>query len=98
MPVDSSLLGAILSSAGAGTALICVLLLTGILATRVYVQRLEKEADSWRAAYEAERAARATDHDATEELRRAVVAQTQRADAAVEVMSLALLDWPPELL
>lgn len=88
MTVDSGMVAAIMSSAGAGTALIVVLLLTGILCTRNYVQRVENEADGWKSAYEGERAARETDHAVAEELRKAVVVQTQRADAAVEVARL----------
>jgi hypothetical protein len=89
MAIDSGILTAILSSAGAGTAIIVILILTGILATRQEVQRIEKEADDWRAAYEAERAARETERKAGDELRAANIAQTQRADAAVETAKLA---------
>lgn len=86
--IDSGIISAVIASAGSGTAIIVILLLTGLLATRGYTQRIEKEADGWKEAYEAERAARATDHAGAEELRRAVVVQTQRADAAVEVAKL----------
>jgi len=74
--IDSGIISAVIASAGSGTAIIVILLLTGLLATRGYTQRIEKEA------------ARATDHAGAEELRRAVVVQTQRADAAVEVAKL----------
>jgi ABC-type hemin transport system ATPase subunit len=87
--IDSGIITAILSSAGAGTAIIVVLILTGVLATRQEVTRTEKEADDWKAAYEAERAARETERKAGDELRAAVIAQTERADAAVETAKLA---------
>jgi hypothetical protein len=88
MIVDSSIASAVLTSAGAGTALIVILLLTGLLATGQAMKRIERESDGWKGAYEAERSARVADHAAAEELRKAVVAQTQRADAAVEVAKL----------
>jgi hypothetical protein len=86
--VDSGIASSILTSAGAGTALIVILLLTGLLATGQAMKRMERESDGWKGAYEAERAARVADHAAAEELRKAVVVQTQRADAAVEVAKL----------
>jgi len=89
MPVDPGILAAVLSSAGAGTALMVVLIISGILATRQEVTRIEKEADDWKAAYEAERAARETERRAGDELRATVIAQTERADAAVETAKLA---------
>lgn len=72
---------AILQSAGAGTAVMVLLILFGILSPRTFVQRLEREADGWQAAYETERSA----HDET---RRTLGIQTQRADAAVEAAKL----------
>ena len=81
LPVDSGILTSILGSAGAGTALIVVLILTGILSTRRYTDRLEKEAAYWKTAAEDERKVGAA-KDA------AVAAAVQRADAAVEVASL----------
>lgn len=81
MPVDSTTLAAVLSSAGAGTALIVVLLLTGILSTGRYTDRLQKDCDYWKAAATTERAA-------SEAKDKAVTAAIQRADAAVEVAQL----------
>jgi len=81
---DSSVITAILSSAGAGTAIIVILILGGVLQTKAFVQRVEQEAENWKAAYEAERAARETERKANDELRATVLIQTQRADAAVE--------------
>jgi hypothetical protein len=49
---------------------------------------LQKDADDWKAAYEAERKARETERAAGDESRRALVLQTQRADAAVETANL----------
>lgn len=89
MAVDSGILTAVLSSAGAGTALMVILIISGILATRQEVTRIEKEADDWKTAYEAERGARETERKAGDELRAAVIAQTERADAAVETAKLA---------
>jgi hypothetical protein len=87
--IDSSIITAILSTTGSGAAVIVILILTGILSTRQEVQRIEKEADDWRAAYEAERAARETERKAGDELRATVIVQTERADAAVETAKLA---------
>ena len=81
MPVDSGILAAVISSAGAGTALIVVLILTGILSTRRYTDKLQKDADYWKAAAATERAA-------SEAKDTAVAAAIQRADAAVEVAQL----------
>jgi hypothetical protein len=81
MPVDSSLLTGVLSSAGAGTALIVIMLLTGLLNTRRYVDRIEKDADIWKAAYEKEQQVSAA-------AREAAAAAVLRADAAVEVAAL----------
>jgi len=87
--VDSAIITAILSTAGSGTALIVVMIVTGILATRQEMRRAEKEAGDWKAAYEAERAARETERKAGDELRAANIVQTERADAAVETAKLA---------
>jgi hypothetical protein len=87
--VDSGILTAILSSAGAGTAIICILLLTGLLVTKSYLERVEREAENWKTAYEAEKQARETERHANDELRAAALAQSQRADAAVETARLA---------
>lgn len=81
MPVDSGLLQGILGSAGAGTALIVVMILTGILNTRKYTDRVEKDAEYWKQAFEAEHVT-STAKDA------AVSTAIQRADAAVEVAAL----------
>lgn len=78
---DSSLLSGILGSAGAGTALIVVMLITGILNTRRYTDRVEKDAAYWKAAFEAEQKVSAA-------ARAAAAAASQRADAAVEVAQL----------
>jgi hypothetical protein len=75
--VDSSLISAVLQSAGAGTAIIVVLLLLGILSTKGYTQRVEQDAERWFAAYEASRSE-------VEELRKSLAVQTSRADQAVE--------------
>lgn len=87
--VDSGILAAILSTSGGGAALIVILIITGVLATRQEVGRVEKEADDWRAAYQAERAVRETERKAGDELRAAGIVQTERADAAVETAKLA---------
>jgi hypothetical protein len=87
--VDSGILTAILSSAGAGTAIIVILLLTGILVTKPYLERVEREAADWKTAYEAEKQARETERRANDELRAAALVQSQRADAAVETARLA---------
>ena len=78
---DSSVLAQVVSSAGAGTALIVVLILTGILNTSRYTDRVEAEGKRWKEAFEAERQLSAA-KDA------AVTAAAARADAAVEVASL----------
>ena len=78
---DSSVLTQIVSSAGAGTALIVVLILTGILNTSRYTDRVEAEGKRWKEAYDAERQL-GTAKDA------ALAAAVTRADAAVEVASL----------
>lgn len=87
--VDPSIVSGVLASAGAGTAIIVILILAGLLQTKSFVERVEREADDWKAAYEAERAARETERKANDELRAAVLTQTQRADAAVETAKLA---------
>ena len=79
---DSSVLTQVVSSAGAGTALIVVLILTGILNTSRYTDRVEAEGKRWKEAYDAERQLGAA-KDA------ALAAAVTRADAAVEVASLA---------
>ena len=78
---DSSVLTQVISSAGAGTALIVVLILTGILNTSRYTDRVEAEGKRWKEAYDAERQLSAA-KDA------ALAAAVTRADAAVEVASL----------
>jgi len=78
---DSSLLTQVISSAGAGTALIVVMILTGILSTRRYTDRIDAEAKRWKEAFDAERQLSAA-KDA------AVAAAVARADAAVEVAAL----------
>jgi hypothetical protein len=87
--VDSGILTGILSSAGAGTAIICILMLTGILVTRPFVERAERDAENWKTAYEAMLQARETERHANDELRAAALVQSQRADAAVETAKLA---------
>ena len=79
--MDSSIITSIFQSAGAGTALIVVLILTGILNTKRYTDRLELEAAQWKAAAEAKDAVVAASQAATQ-------AAVQRADAAVEVAAL----------
>ena len=76
--MDSSLVGAIFQSAGAGTAIIVVLLLLNIVSTKPYTKRVEDEADKWHAAWE-----RSQEENA--ELRKAVSAQTARGDTAAEM-------------
>ena len=78
---DSSLLSAIIASAGAGTALMVVMLLTGVMSTWRYTNRVEADAAYWRAAAEAERQVCAAKDTA-------LAAAVQRADAAVEVANL----------
>ncbi len=79
--MDSATITAIFQSAGAGTALIVILILTGQLVTQRYVRRVEQDADHWKAAYDAEREVSAAKD-------RALAVQAQRADAAVEVATL----------
>lgn len=79
---DSSVLTQVMTSAGSGTALIVVLILTGILNTSRYTDRIEAEGKRWHQAYDAERQL-STAKDA------ALAAAVTRADAAVEVASLA---------
>jgi hypothetical protein len=74
---DSEILTAIVQSAGAGTAIIVILLLLNLLSTRWYTRRIEGEADAWKAAYERER-------DAHQVTRDALVRANDRAEAAVE--------------
>jgi hypothetical protein len=81
VPVDSTLLQGILASAGAGTALIVIMILTGLLSTKRYVDRIDKEGIYWKAAFEAEQKVSAA-------ARTAAAAAVQRADAAVEVAQL----------
>jgi len=85
--VDSTLIGSILQSAGAGTAIIVVLMLIGIISPRSYTDRVEKEADKWYKAWEESR----TEVD---ELRRGLAIQSERTDNAVAAaqQSAALLD------
>jgi hypothetical protein len=78
---DSSVLTGILGSAGAGTALIVVMILTGILHTKQYTDRVEKEAAYWRGVAETER-------KVSDAAQAAAAAAVQRADAAVEVAAL----------
>jgi hypothetical protein len=89
MVVDSGILNAVLASAGSGTALIVILLLTGLLATKSLTERLERDAADWKSAFEAERNARETERNANDELRATALVQAQRADAAVETARLA---------
>jgi len=84
---DSALLS-ILSSAGVA-GVFCIFYVVGLVPTRGEVRLAEKDADNWKAAYEAERAARETERKANDELRAANIVQTQRADAAVETAKLA---------
>jgi hypothetical protein len=74
--VDSTLVGSILQSAGAGTAIIVVLILLGIISPRSYITRVEAEADQWHKAWEASRAE-------VEELRRTLAVQSERTDNAL---------------
>jgi phosphoenolpyruvate-protein kinase (PTS system EI component) len=74
--VDSTLVGSILQSAGAGTAIIVVLILLGIISPRSYVTRVEAEADKWYKAWEASRTE-------VEELRRTLAVQAERTDNAI---------------
>ena len=78
---DTALLGEILKSAGAGTAIIVILILTGFLSTKRYTDRVEKDAAFWKEAAEAERKVSAA-------AAAAAAAAAQRADAAVEVTKL----------
>jgi thiamine biosynthesis lipoprotein ApbE len=81
VPVDSGLISGILGSAGAGTALIVVMILSGILSTKRYTDRLEQEVDFWKGAYAKER-------ELSGARDQALAAAVQRADAAVEVAQL----------
>lgn len=87
--VDSGIITAVLSTAGSGTAVIVVLIILGILRTAQEMKRTEKDRDDWKAAYEAERAARETERKAGDESRAAAIIQAERADAAVETAKLA---------
>jgi hypothetical protein len=78
---DSSILAQVVSSAGAGTALIVVLILTGILNTSRYTDRVEAEGKRWKQAFDAERQLGAAKDTA-------IAAAVSRADAAVEVAQL----------
>jgi len=80
--LDQSLIGAILQSAGTGTAIIVVLLLLGIINTKSYTTRVEQEADRWHQAFEAK------DAEVTE-LRAGLAVQAERADAAVKAAQRA---------
>jgi len=85
--VDSSLIGSILQSAGAGTAIIVVLMLIGIISPKSYTDRVEAEADKWYKAWEASRTE-------VEELRRALAVQGERTDNALAAaqQSASVLD------
>ena len=74
--LDSSLIGAVLQSAGTGTAILVVLFLLGLVVPKSYAARVEKEADQWRAAFEAK------DRELTE-IRSTLAVQTDRADNAI---------------
>ncbi len=87
--VDPGIITAVLSTAGSGTAVIVVLIITGILHTGQETARLEKDAGDWKSAWEGERAARETERKANDELRAANIVQAERADAAVETAKLA---------
>ena len=78
---DSSLLTQVASSAGAGTALIVILILTGILHTSQYTALIEADRKRWKEAYDAERQLSAAKDTA-------IAAAVARADAAVEVAAL----------
>jgi hypothetical protein len=80
--VDTAVIAAVLQSAGAGTAIIVVLIMLGFLDPKKYTQRIEREADKWARAYEASRAE-------NEELRRQVAVQSERADNATQVAQRA---------
>ena len=74
---DSTIIGAILSNAGVGCAIMMVLILTGMLDTSRTVKRVEDEATRW--------------HDAWEQaqgdvvaLRSALAGQVERANASVD--------------
>lgn len=79
---DAALLAEIIRSAGAGTAIIVILILTGFLSTKRYTDRVEKDAEFWKAATEAERKVSAA-------AAAAAAAAAQRADAQAEVAALA---------
>jgi len=78
---DPATLQAILGSAGAGTALIVTMILTGVLSTWRYTNRLERDVEYWKGAAGTERQASMA-KDAV------LAAAVQRADAAVEVAAL----------
>jgi hypothetical protein len=80
--VSDTLIAAILQSAGMGTAIIVILIMMGFLDPKKYTNRLEKEADGWRTAYEASRAE-------NEELRRLAAIHAERADTAAAVAQRA---------
>ena len=84
---DSALLS-ILSSAGVA-GVFCIFYVIGLVPTRGEVRLAEKQADNWKAAYEAERAARETERKTNDEMRATVIVQTERADAAVETAKMA---------
>lgn len=85
---DSALLTGVLSSAGAGTAIMVILWLCGLLYAKPSYDRVIHEADNWHTAYDAERTA----HQAT---RDALVVANQRAEAAIETARVTkqLLDY-----
>jgi len=89
MAVDSGTLAAILSTSTGSAGVIVVLLITGMLSTRQLVDRITRDADDWKSAFEAEKNARETERAANDELRAAALVQSQRADAAVETAKLA---------
>jgi hypothetical protein len=78
---DTTILNSILGSAGAGTAIICVLILTGLLNTKRYTDRVEKDAAYWKGVAEIER-------KVSDTAQAAAAAAVLRADAAVEVAAL----------
>jgi len=74
---DSSIIGAILSNAGVGCAIMMVLILTGILDTSKNVKRAEDEAAKWYEAWK-------TSQEVIVELRESLATQTARANVSVE--------------
>lgn len=86
--VDPTILAEIAKSAGAGTALILILILSGFLFTRAEMRKTEKDAADWKTAAETERKARETERAANDELRATALAEAKRADAAVETARL----------